>query len=157
MVTSTRDLLKSIFEAARDGSRTREAAKTSIDASRSDTKAQIEQAITAEQLERFSELRKQHGRPFNRRRSADFLNLTGDQKVALEPILLTRRDELRRIREQVEAGTVLKAFREGERDQIAALLTGEQLKKFESMKRHKRSGCGPKGFGRGPHGAFNRP
>ncbi len=157
MVTSTRDLLKSIFEAARDGSRTREAAKTSIDAIRSDTKAQIEQAITAEQLERFSELRKQHGRPFNRRRSADFLNLTGDQKVALEPILLTRRDELRRIREQVEAGTVLKAFREGERDQIAALLTGEQLKKFESMKRHKRSGCGPKGFGRGPHGAFNRP
>ncbi len=157
MVTSTRDLLKSIFEAARDGSRTREAAKTSIDAIRSDTKAQIEQAITAEQLERFSELRKQHGRPFNRRRSADFLNWTGDQKVALEPILLTRRDELRRIREQVEAGTVLKAFREGERDQIAALLTGEQLKKFESMKRHKRSGCGPKGFGRGPHGAFNRP
>jgi hypothetical protein len=157
MVTSTRDLLKSIFEAARDGSRTREAAKTSIDAIRSDTKAQIEQVITAEQLERFSELRKQHGRPFNRRRSADFLNLTGDQKVALETILLARRDELRRIREQVEAGTVLKAFREGERDQIAALLTGEQLKKFESMKRHKRSGCGPKGFGRGPHGAFNRP
>ncbi len=165
MVTSTRDLLKSIFEAARDGSRTREAAKTSIDAIRSDTKAQIEQVITAEQLERFSELRKQHRRPFNRRRSADFLNLTGDQKVALEPILLARRDELRRIREQVEAGTrtreeagtVLKAFREGERDQIAALLTGEQLKKFESMKRHKRSGCGPKGFGRGPHGEFNRP
>ena len=157
MVTSTRDLLKSIFEAVRDGSRTREAAKTSIDAIRSDTKAQIEQVITAEQLERLSELRKQRGRPFNRRRSADFLNLTGDQKVALEPILLTRRDELRRIREQVEAGTVLKAFREGERDQIAALLTGEQLKKFEYMKRHKRSGSGPKGFGRGPHGAFNRP
>ena len=113
--------MKSNFEAVRDGSRTREAAKTSIDGIRSDAKAQIEQVLTAVQLEWFSELRKQHGRQFNRRRLADFLNLTGDQKVALEPILLTRRDELKRIREQVEAGTrtreeagtVLKAFAKG--------------------------------------------
>ena len=165
IVTSTRELLKPIFEAVRDGSLTKEEAKTSIDGIRSDTKAQIEQVLTAEQLERFSELRKQHGRQFNRRRLADFLNLTGDQKAALETILLARRDELKRIREQVEAGTLtreeagtlLKALREGERDQIAALLTEEQLEKFESIKRHKRFGFGPKGFGRGPHGEFKRP
>ena len=165
IVTSTRDRLKSIFEAVRDGSLTKEEAKTSVDGIRSDTKAQIELVLTAEQLERFSELRKQHGRQFNRRRLADFLNLTGDQKAALETILLARRDELKRIREQVEAGTLtreeagtlLKALREGERDQIAALLTEEQLEKFESIKRHKRFGFGPKGFGRGPRGEFNRP
>jgi Spy/CpxP family protein refolding chaperone len=165
IVTTTRDLLKPIFEAVRDGSLTKEEAKTSVDGIRSDTKAQIELVLTAEQLERFSELRKQHGRQFNRRRLADFLNLTGDQKAALEIILLARRDELKRIREQVEAGTLtreeagtlLKALREGERDQIAALLTEEQLEKFESIKRHKRFGFGPKGFGRGPRGEFNRP
>ena len=165
IVTTTRDLLKPIFEAVRDGSLTKEEAKTSVDGIRSDTKAQIELVLTAEQLERFSELRKQHGRQFNRRRLADFLNLTGDQKAALEIILLARRDELKRIREQVEAGTLtreeagtlLKALREGERDQIAALLPEEQLEKFESIKRHKRFGFGPKGFGRGPRGEFNRP
>ena len=78
IVTSTRDRLKSNFEAVRDGSLTKEEAKTSVDGIRSDTKAQIELVLTAEQLERFSELRKQHGRQFNRRRLADFLNLTGD-------------------------------------------------------------------------------
>ena len=53
IVTTTRDRLKSNFEAVRDGSLTKEEAKTEIDGIRSDTKAQIEQVLTAEQLERF--------------------------------------------------------------------------------------------------------
>ena len=107
----------------------------------------------------------QHGRQFNRQRLADFLNLTDDQVAQIKAFMQTRKDELQSIREQVEAGiltreearTQLQALRESERDQIVALLTEEQAEQFNSIQRHKRFGFGPRGFGRGPRGDFNRP
>ena len=77
----------------------------------------------------------------------------------------TRKDELQSIREQVEAGTLtredartqLQALRESERDEITALLNADQLEKFNKLQKHSRFGFGPRGFGRGPRGLFQRP
>lgn len=165
IITSTRDQLSPIHEQVRDGSLSREDARTQIEAIRADKKAQIEAVLTSEQAEQFAELRQQHGRQFNRQRLAEFLNLTDDQKTQIETLMQTRKDDLKSIREQVEAGTLtreeartqIQALRESERDQITALLTEEQLEQFNSLQRHSRFGFGPRGFGRGPRGDFQRP
>ena len=165
IITATRDLLTPIHEQVRDGSLTRVDARTQIEAIREDKKTQIEAVLPTEQAELFAELRQQHGRQFNRQRLADFLDLTDDQVTQIEAVMQTRKDELQGIREQVEAGTLtreeartqLQALRESERDQITALLNADQLEKFNSLQQHSRFGFGPRGFGRGPRGDFQRP
>jgi Spy/CpxP family protein refolding chaperone len=165
IITATRDLLTPIHEQVRDGSLTREEARTQIEAIREDKKTQIEAVLTTEQAEKFAELRHQHGRQFNRKRLADFLNLTDDQVAQIKALMGTRKDELQSIREQVEAGTLtredartqLQALRESERDEITALLNADQLEKFNTLQKHSRFGFGPRGFGRGPRGLFQRP
>jgi len=165
IITGTRDLLTPIHEQVRDGSLTREEARTQIEAIRDDKKTQIEAVLTTEQAEQFAELRQQHGRQFNRQRLADFLNLTDDQVAQIKAFMQTRKDELQSIREQVEAGmltreearTQLQALRKSERDQITALLNADQLVKFNSLQQHSQFGFGPRGFGRGPRGDFQRP
>ena len=165
IIRANRDLLTPLHEQVRAGTLTREDARTQIEAIRESKKTQIEAVLTAEQATQFAELRKQHGRQFNRARLAEFLNLTDDQSTQIEAIMQSRKEDFQGIREQVEAGTLtreeartqLQALRSSERDQITALLSAEQLEQFKSVQRHRRFGFGPRGFGRGPGGEFQRP
>lgn len=165
IIDASRASRTAIIEQVRDGSLTREEARTQLQAIREQTKSQIEGVLTAEQITQFEELRANHGRQFNRRSLGDFLELTDEQRAQIETIMSGLHDQILSIREQVEAGTLtreeameqIKALRESERDQISALLTEEQREQFNRVLDHKRFGFGPHGFGRGPHGEFHRP
>ena len=165
IVESSRDARTTIHEQVRDGTLTREEAREQFEAIREDDKTRIEAVLTEEQRTQFEELRAEHGRQFNRRSLRDILNLTDEQAEQFETIMQGIRDQIHDIRAQVESGELtreeardqLQTLRESERDQLTAILDDDQLALFGRVLNHTRFGFGPRGFGRGPHGQFQRP
>jgi hypothetical protein len=165
IITATRDQLTAIHEQVRDGALTREQAHEQIRTIRENERAQIEAVLTEEQRAKFEELRRQHGRQFNAQRLADFLGLTDEQAAQVDSIMQSHWEQVHALREQVEAGTLtreqareqIQALHEAERDQLASILTEEQVNRFNRILRHHRFGFGPRGFGRGPQGNFPPP
>ncbi len=90
------------------------------------------------------------GRGPNLDQIAQDLGLTADQKAKIEPILKAHAKQMQDIRKDESASredkmAKGKAVREDERKQIAAILTPEQLKKFDERRE------------RGPRGGGDRP
>ncbi len=80
------------------------------------------------------------------------LNLTPDQTAKLEPILANRQQQIEAIHNngqltQQDARLQMRALQKSTHDQLAAILTPEQLQQMKEMRR------GPHGPG-GPHGQF---
>lgn len=84
------------------------------------------------------------------------LKLTADQKARLTDIYTKARDEMREEMKNAKGGDrkagaeKMRQSMQATRDQVAAVLTDEQKKKFEQMDQGPRGGKG--GFGRGQGG-----
>ena len=165
IMEASRGLRDPIIQQVRDGSLTRQEARQQMGSIREDTKSQVEAVLTSDQLIAFEDLRSHHGRQFNRRPLSEILNLTDDQQAQVESVMKGIREQMLAIREQVEAGELtredargqIQEIRESEIEGLSAILDEDQLTKFQRILNHRRFGFGPKGFGRGPRGQFNRP
>jgi len=165
IMEASRGLRDPIIQKVRDGSLTRQEARQQMRTIREDTKSQVEAVLTSDQLTAFEDLRFHHGRQFNRRPLSEILNLTDDQQAQVESVMKGIREQMLAIREQVEAEELtredargrIQEIRESEIEGLSAILDEGQLTKFQRILNHHRFGFGPKGFGRGPRGQFNRP
>lgn len=76
------------------------------------------------------------------------LNLTPDQAAKLEPILASRDQQMEAIRSngqltQQDAHMQMRALEKSTHDQLAAVLTPEQMEQMKQMRHHPRGPQGP--------------
>jgi Spy/CpxP family protein refolding chaperone len=82
---------------------------------------------------------------------AQELGLSADQKAKLAPILEQQRAKMQELRDLApeQRREKMRAVREENHKALAAILTPEQLKKFDEMNRGPRGGGAPKGEKKG--------
>jgi Spy/CpxP family protein refolding chaperone len=165
ILMSAREQVIAVREQVRSDSLTCEEGLAQLQTIRESAREQILAVLTAEQREKFGELRRHHGWQFNLEKLAHFLHLTEEQTAQIDSLMRAHWAQMHAIRDQVflgclsrrEAREQIKALYESERDFLASILDEKQLRKFRRLLHHPRFGFGPRGYGCGPHGDFHRP